>query len=67
MSVPAQQLFIQEEAVLGVWRWEENKKKTKKTFPSKCKHEALADLRSTVIAGFGFPQSSFLEILDGAE
>lgn len=42
--------------------------KTKKTtFPSKCKHEALADLRSTVIAGFGFPQSSFLEILDGAE
>lgn len=39
----------------------------KKTFSSQCKHDALANLRSTVITGFGFPQSSFLEILDGAE
>lgn len=42
-------------------------KKKKRTFPSECKHEALANLRSTMITGFGFPQSSFLEILDGAE
>lgn len=42
-------------------------RKKQRTFPSKCKHEALADLRSTMITGFGFPQSSLLEILDGAE
>lgn len=42
-------------------------KKKQRTFPSECKHEASADLRSAMITGFGFPQSSFLEILDGAE
>lgn len=30
-------------------------------------NKALAYLRSTMITGFGFLQSSFLEILDGAE
>ena len=45
----------------------QGRNKNPKTFPSKCKHEALANLRSTVVTGFSFPQSSFLEILDGAE
>lgn len=65
MAVLAQQLFIQKEDTSGGGG--ERKKKKKRTFPSECKHEALANLRSTMITGFGFPQSSFLEILDGAE
>lgn len=32
-----------------------------------CHQEASANPRSAVITGFGFPQSSLLEILDGAE
>ena len=63
MAVLAQQLFIQKEGTSGGG----GKRKKKRTFPSESKHEALANLRSAVITGFGFPQSSFLEILDGAE
>lgn len=63
MAVLAQQLFIQREGTSGGG----GERKKKRTFPSEYKHEALANLRSAVITGFGFPQSSFLEILDGAE
>lgn len=66
MAVLAQQLFIQKEGTSG-GGGERKKKKKKRTFPSECKHDALANLRSAMITGFGFPQSSFLEILDGAE
>ena len=63
MAVLAQQLFIQKEGTSGGG----GKRKKKRTFPSEYKNEALANLRSAVITGFGCPQSSFLEILDGAE
>lgn len=38
-----------------------------KSLTSQCKQETSANFRSTVITGFGFPQSSLLEILDRAE
>lgn len=38
-----------------------------KSLASQCKQETSTNFRSTVITGFGFPQSSLLEILDRAE